>query len=318
MIMFAYLIRRVLFLVPTLLLVSIISFSIIHIAPGDPAELLLTGPDGVADPQVVEEFRNEMGFDQPFYVQYGTWLMQVLSGDLGYSYMTDQPVSKAILHNFGATFKLAVASMLFTLLIAIPGGIIAALAKDTWKDDLSRFFSLFGVSIPNFWQGYLMILVFALFLDILPVGGYGDGGDLYHMILPALTLGTSSAAVLMRLMRSSLLDVLDHDYILSARARGLPEYIVIGKHALKNAFIPVITMMGLSFGYLLNGSVIIETVFAWPGIGNLMVSSIYSRDYPMIQGTLLFVAGIFVLINLLVDISYAYLDPRLRYDKRNN
>ena len=316
--MLNYVLRRILFLIPTLLLVSVLSFSIIHFAPGDPAELLMTGPDGIADPVAVKEFSERMGFDRPLHVQYGIWLKQVLSGDLGYSYMTGQPVAEAIAHKFAATFKLAVLSMLFALLIAVPGGIIAALGRDTWKDDISRFISLIGVSVPNFWQSYLMILVFALILDLFPVGGYGESGELKFMILPAITLGTASAAVLMRLIRSSLLDVLDQDYIRAARARGLPEHIVIGKHGLKNAFIPVITMMGLSFGYLLNGSVVVETVFAWPGIGNLMVNSIYDRDYPMIQGTLLFVATIFVVVNLLVDISYAYLDPRWRYDENSS
>ncbi|AEH60959.1 binding-protein-dependent transport systems inner membrane component [Methanosalsum zhilinae DSM 4017] len=316
--MLNYLLRRVIFLIPTLFLVSLISFSIIHLAPGDPAELLLTGPDGAADPEVVKQFSEKMGFDRPFHVQYGIWLKEVLSGNLGYSYMTGQPVAEAIVHKFGATFKLAILSMFFALMIAIPGGIIAALSNGTWKDDLSRMISLIGVSIPNFWQGYLMILVFGLMLNLFPIGGYGENGDLKHMILPALTLGTSSAAILMRLIRSSLLEVLDQDYIRAARARGLPEHIVIGKHGLKNAFIPVVTMLGLSFGYLLNGSVVVETVFAWPGIGNLMVSSILHRDYPMIQGTLLFVATIFVTINLLVDLSYAYLDPRWRYDENNS
>ncbi|AEH60089.1 binding-protein-dependent transport systems inner membrane component [Methanosalsum zhilinae DSM 4017] len=316
--MLNYVLRRILFLIPTLLLVSVLSFSIIHFAPGDPAELLMTGPDGIADPVAVKEFSEKMGFDRPFHVQYGIWLKQVISGDLGYSYMTGQPVAEAITHKFAATFKLAVLSMFFALLIAVPGGIIAALGRDTWKDDISRFISLIGVSVPNFWQSYIMILVFALILDMFPVGGYGESGELKFMILPAITLGTASAAVLMRLVRSSLLDVLDQDYIRAARARGIPEHIIIGKYGLKNAFIPVITMLGLSFGYLLNGSVVVETVFAWPGIGNLMVNSIYDRDYPMIQGTLLFVATIFVVVNLLVDISYAYLDPRWRYDENNS
>jgi peptide/nickel transport system permease protein len=315
--MITYMLRKIVLMTPVLLFISIVSFSLIYITPGDPAEILLTSSSGGANPAAVEEFRIKEVFDRPLYMQYLNWLGDVLHGELGYSYMSERRVSEAILQAFSATFKLAIASFLVSLAISIPAGIIAALKHDTWIDDLSRFLALLGVSMPSFWQGYLMILVFSVFLRILPAGGFGENGDFSHLILPMLTLGTSSAAVTMRLTRTSLLDVLQEDYIYAARAKGLSEKTVIGKHALKNAMIPVLTMAGLNFGYLLNGSAVVETVFAWPGLGNLIVSSIYNRDYPMIQGTLLFVAVLFVTINLLVDLSYSYLDPRIRDEMRN-
>ncbi len=312
--MLRYILRRLLLLVPTLFLVSIISFSLIHITPGDPAEILLTGPGGGADPEAVEEFRVRMGLDQPFYIQYLRWLNNVLHGDLGYSYMTDQPVADVVIGSFFSTLKLAAVSMMIALLIAIPFGILAATKHNSIVDDLSRLVALLGVSIPNFWQGFLLILIFSIYLGWFPVAGYGDGGDLEHIILPAVTLGTSSAAVTMRLMRSSMFEALEQDYIITARAKGLLERVVIGKHALKNALIPVVTMIGLNAGFLLNGSVVVETIFAWPGIGGLVVFSIYQRDYPMIQGSILFVAIIFLTINFIVDILYAYINPRIRYE----
>ncbi|HII01876.1 TPA: ABC transporter permease [Methanosarcinaceae archaeon] len=315
--MITYMLKKIVLMAPVLLFISIVSFSLIYITPGDPAEIILTSSSGGADPAAVEEFRIKEGFDRPLYVQYLNWLGNVLQGEMGYSYMSERPVSEAILQAFSATFKLAFASFLVSLAISIPAGTLAALKHDTWIDDLSRFLALLGVSMPNFWQGYLMILVFSVFLRILPAGGFGENGDFSHIILPMLTLGTSSAAVTMRLMRASLLEVLQEDYIYASRAKGLSEKVVIGKHALKNAMIPVLTIAGLNFGYLLNGSAVVETVFAWPGLGNLIVSSIYNRDYPMIQGTLLFVAVLFVAINLLVDLSYSCLDPRIRDEMRN-
>ncbi|WP_440954300.1 nickel ABC transporter permease [Methanosarcina sp. Mfa9] len=312
--MLAYFVRKFLLLIPVLLLISTISFSILYITPGDPAEILLTGPGGGADPAAVEEFRVAMGLDRPLYEQYLHWLNNVLHGDLGYSYMTEQPVFETILRTFKATLKLSIASMFFSLLISIPVGVLAALKHDSPVDDLSRFVSLLGVSMPNFWQGFLLILIFSIYLHWLPVGGFGENGDFSHLLLPALTLGTSSAAVTMRLMRASMLEVLGQDFINAARAKGLAEWAVLGKHALKNALIPVVTMIGLNFGYLLNGSVVVETVFAWPGIGSLVVNSIYNRDLPMVQGSLLFVAVLFVSVNFLVDLSYNWLDPRIRYE----
>ncbi|KQC15382.1 MAG: glutathione ABC transporter permease, partial [Methanosaeta sp. SDB] len=270
-------------------------------------------PEGSPSPEAIDAFRIRMGLDQPIYVQYLRWLEKVLHGDFGYSYMSERPVADAIMTSFRATLKLSVVSMIVSIVVSIPLGILAAMKPNTIIDDLCRFGALIGVSIPNFWQAFLLILLFSVYLDWLPVAGYGGGG-LDHMILPAITLGTSSAAVTTRLMRSSLLEALSQDYIITARAKGLSERVVIGKHALKNALIPVVTMLGLNLGFLLNGAVVTEWIFGWPGIGDLVVDSIYQRDYTVIQGSILFIAVIFVALNLIVDISYTYLNPRIRYE----
>ncbi|NPV62673.1 MAG: ABC transporter permease [Methanotrichaceae archaeon] len=310
----AYLAKRVLLIIPALFFVSIISFSLVFLAPGDPAEVLLSSPQGSPSPEMIEAYRVRMGFDQPVYVQYLLWLNNLLHGDLGYSYMSEQPVADTIMKCFQATLKLSIVSMIISIVVSIPLGILAAVKNNTAIDDFCRFGALIGVSIPNFWQAFLLIILFSIYLDWLPVAGYGDGGDLEHMILPAIVLGTSSAAVTTRLMRSSLLEALNQDYIITARAKGLPERVVIGKHALRNALIPVVTMLALSLGFLLNGAVVVEWIFGWPGIGGLVVDSIYKRDYTMIQGSILFIAMIFVILNLIVDISYTFLDPRIRYE----
>lgn len=310
----AYLAKRVLLIIPALFFVSIISFSLVFLAPGDPAEVLLSSPQGSPSPEMIEAYRVRMGFDQPVYVQYLLWLNNLLHGDLGYSYMSEQPVADTIMKCFQATLKLSIVSMIISIVVSIPLGILAAVKNNTAIDDFCRFGALIGVSIPNFWQAFLLIILFSIYLDWLPVAGYGDGGDLEHMILPAIVLGTSSAAVTTRLMRSSLLEALNQDYIITARAKGLPERVVIGKHALRNALIPVVTMLALSLGFLLNGAVVVEWIFGWPGIGGLVVDSIYKRDYTMIQGSILFIALIFVILNLIVDISYTFLDPRIRYE----
>ena len=314
--MLNYIIKRLILLIPILLLVTLISFSLLFIIPGDPAETILTGPGGGADPKAVEEFRIKMGLDKPIYIQYFTWLNDILHGNLGYSYLSKRPVIDTILSRFHATLKLAIVSLIISLMISIPLGIISAIKQYSAIDNVSMAGALLGVSMPNFWQGLLLILLFAVTLGWLPVAGYGDHGDLEHMILPAITLGTSSAAITTRLMRSTMLETINQDYIQAARAKGLSERVVIGKHALKNALIPVVTMIGLNFGYLLDGSVVVETIFAWPGIGLLMVESIYLRDYPMIQGCILFVAIIFIFVNLMVDILYTYLDPRICYETK--
>ncbi len=312
--MLAYVAKRILLTLPTMLFVSIISFSLVFLAPGDPAEVLLTSPQGSPSPGVIEEYRVRMGFDQPVYIQYIRWLNNVLHGDLGYSFMSEKPVADTIMRCFQATLKLSIVSIIISVIVSIPLGILAAVKNNTIIDDFCRLGALLGVSIPNFWQAFLLIMLFSIHLDWLPVAGYGNGGDLVHMILPAAVLGTSSAAVTTRLMRSSLLEALNQDYTVTARAKGLPERLVIGKHALKNALIPVVTMLALSLGFLLNGAVVVEWIFGWPGIGDLVVDSIYSRDYTMIQGSILFTSLIFVTLNVIVDISYTYLDPRIRYE----
>jgi len=308
--------RRLLLLLPILFLVSVISFSIIYISPGDTAKNALMNPGGGVDQKAVEELRVKTGLNGPVYIQYINWMGKILQGNFGQSYMTGEEVSEAILRCFKVTLKLAIISMLISSILAIPLGIISALKKGTVIDDLCRLFALAGVSMPNFWQAYILIIVFSLTLKVLPSSGSGNGG-LAYILLPAVTLGTGYAAVTMRLMRASMIDVLQQDYIRAARAKGVSERMVIFKHALRNSLIPVVTVAGLNFGYLLNGSVIVETIFSWPGIGNLIVSAILSKDYPVIQGCVLFVAVIFVLVNLAVDISYAYLNPKIRYENNN-
>lgn len=312
--MLKFLFRRIILLLPVLLLVSMISFSLFYLSPGDPAEVLLTGPQGPPDPKAVQEFREREGFNDPAGVLYLSWLGRVVHGDLGYSFVSGERVSDAVRDSFQPTLRLAVVSLLISIIISIPLGIISAVKQGSAIDNIGMTISLLGVSIPNFWLAYLLIIPFALHLDILPVAGYGQGGDIEHLILPALTLGISAAAVTGRIMRTSMLEVLEQDYILAVRARGLPERSVVLKHALRNALLPVVTMISLNFTYLLNGSAVIETVFAWPGIGSLMTQSIYSRDYPVILGCMLFLSLLTISLNLLTDIIYRYLNPRLEHE----
>ena len=312
--MFNYALKRIFQLIPALLIVSVVSFSIIYFAPGDPAETICTGPDGNMDPESVEKFRIRMGLDKPLHTQYLIWLNNVLHGDFGYSYRTEKPVFDHIKTTFKATLLLSIVSLAISLIISIPLGIISAIRQNSRLDMFCMVGASIGVSMPNFWLGLLLMLLFGIYLDWLPVAGYGAGGDLEHIILPAITLGTGSAAITARLMRSSMLEALGQDYIQTARAKGVSERVVIGKHALKNAMIPVVTIVGLNFGYLLNGSVVVETIFGWPGLGSLIVDSINMRDYMMVQGCMVFVAILFVVINLVVDILYRYIDPRIRYE----
>lgn len=315
--MLKYLVKRILLLLPVLLLVSLISFSLFYLSPGDPAEIILTGPQGPPDPKAVEEFRQRAGFDDPAPVLYLRWLSRVVQGDLGYSYVSGDRVSDAVLDSFRPTLRLALISLIISLIISIPLGILSAVRRGSFIDGLGMAVSLLGVSVPNFWLAYLLIILFALHLDILPVAGYGLGGDLEHLVLPAVTLGISSAAVTSRMIRTSMLDSLEQDYIVAARARGLSERSVVLRHALRNALLPVITLVSLNFTYLLNGSAVVETVFAWPGIGNLMTRSIYSRDYPVILGCMLFLALLILVMNLFTDICYYYLNPRMAHETQS-
>jgi peptide/nickel transport system permease protein len=315
--MLAFLLKRLLLLLPVLLLVSIIAFSLFYLSPGDPAEILLTGPQGPPDPVAVQEFREREGFNAPAVVLYLRWLSKVMHGDLGYSYISGERVLDAVLDSFQPTLRLALISLILSLLISIPLGILSAVKRKSAIDGLGMAISLVGVSVPNFWLAYLLIIFFSLQLDMLPVAGYGEGGDLEHLVLPAITLGISAAAVTSRMMRASMLEALEQDYIIAARARGLPEISVVLRHALRNALLPVITVVSLNFTYLLNGSAVVETVFAWPGIGNLMTHSIYSRDYPVILGCMLFLAMLTLALNLLTDVCYYHLNPRLRHESGN-
>lgn len=290
--------------------VSILTFGLMYFTPGDPARQILREQMGREPPEeTVQEFRERHGLNDPLPVQYADWMWGILHGDLGQSFYGERtPVSSMIVDRVPQTAELAVASMIIALLIAFPAGIISAVHQGRIPDYLSQIAALFGLSMPNFWLAYMLIIVFALILNWFPVAGVGGIG---HLVLPAVTMGTAMAAVITRLLRSSMLEVLDEDYIRTARSKGLKGRIVTYKHALKNALIPVVTIIGLQFGAILNGAVIVEMVFQRPGLGKLLIDSIFARDYPVVQGLVLLVAVIFVVTNFLVDITYRYIDPRI-------
>lgn len=306
--------QRFLQLLLLLLGISFLVFMSMHIAPGDPATII-GGPN--ATESDLEAIRESLGLNQPILVQYVDYLAGVFQGDLGYSYQTKQAVSDAIVSRFPATIKLATASMIVAVIIGIIAGMVSARKQNSWLDVTSTTFALAGVSIPNFWLGAMLILIFSVNLQMLPVGGLNspfytvDG--IKELILPAITLGTASAALIARMTRSSMLEVIRSDYIRTARAKGVRKHSLIWIHALKNAMIPVITVIGINFGGLLGGTIITEQVFAINGIGRLMIDAIAARDFPVVQGTVLLVAGIFVVVNLVVDVIYALIDPRISY-----
>jgi peptide/nickel transport system permease protein len=311
--MWKYIAKRLAMVSVVIAGVTFISFTAMYFAPGDPAEVIALARYGQdLSTGQVESIKLAEGLDAPMYTQYFIWLGHLLHLDLGRSLVTSENVLAEILLKLPATAKLAIASLIISLLIALPAGILSALRKNTLLDNGCMFISLVGVSIPNFWLGILLIWLFALNLHVFPSFGYGS---LKHLALPALTLGTSMSAVTARLTRASLLEVLEQEYILAARARGFDEYTVLFRHALKNAFLPVVTFAGMQLGYLLGGAVIVETIFSWPGIGKLLVDSIFARDFSMVQGCVLFIAVLFSFSSLAVDILYALLDPRIRYDR---
>ncbi len=313
--MLTYISRRLMMLAIVVLGVTIMTFVLMNVAPGDPAEMVAMARYGLENLTVeqVENIRISEGLDAPVWIQYMHWLAHALKGDLGRSLVTGDPVMQEIMVRAPATLILALASLVVSLLIAIPAGIISAARQNTMLDYLARTGALLGASMPNFWLALLLILLFSVTLGWLPVFGYGE---FRHIILPAVTLGTGLAAITTRLTRSSMLEVLEQNYIITARAKGLQEGNIIFHHAFKNAFIPVITIIGLQLGHLLEGTVIVESIFAWPGLGKLLVDSIYARDYAVIQACVLLFAVLFVVINLLVDILYVYIDPRIRYEKK--
>ena len=308
--MTSYIIRRLLMIVPILWGVATIVFVLMFVVPGDPARLLM-GQHG--DEDTLSAIRHELGLDRPVHVQYVRFLGRLARGDLGMSYRQRRPVVEIIRERFPATLKLAAAGMTLAVLFGVAAGILAAAFRNTAMDWLVMVFSLTGISLPVFWLGMMLILVFAATLGWLPVGGYGSGGDLRHLVLPAVALAAVSTGYIARMMRSSMLEVIGKDYIRTARAKGLTETAVILRHALRNAFIPVITVIGLNFAGLLGGAVATETVFAWPGLGRATVDAIRMRDLPVVEGCVIFLAFVFVVINLLVDLSYAWLDPRIHY-----
>jgi ABC-type dipeptide/oligopeptide/nickel transport system permease component len=307
--MHRYLIRRLLLTIPVLLGVATLVFSLIHFIPGDPAQAMLG--EGAA-PEDVAQLRARLGLDRPLLVQYGTFLQGLVRGDLGVSLRNDQPVLQQILERMPATAELALASMTVAVLIALPLGIIAAVWRGTAIDHTAMTLSLVGISVPNFWLGPLLAIVFAVELGWLPVGGRGT---VAHLVLPAVTLGAALAAILARMTRASLLEELREPYVLAARAKGVSRSRAILHHAFRNSLIPIVTILGLQFGVVLTGAVITESIFAWPGIGRLLIQSISFRDYPTVQGCVLLIAVTYVAVNLITDLTYGFLDPRIRVDK---
>ena len=313
--MIGMIVRRILQLTFLLLGISFFVFMSMHLAPGAPATVI-GGPNATSSD--LEAIRDKMGLDRPVLVQYFDYLGGILQGDFGYSYQTNQAVTEAIITRFPTTVKLAVASMVVAVLIGIIAGIISARKQNSWVDVTSTTFALVGVSIPNFWLGTILILIFSVNFQLLPVGGLNSPfytfEGMKELILPAITLGTASAALIARMTRSSMLEVIRSDYIRTAKAKGVRKRPLIWVHTLKNAMIPVLTIIGINFGSLLGGTIVTEQVFAINGIGRLMIDAIAARDFPIVQGTVLLIAAIFVVVNLIVDIIYTLIDPRISYD----
>ncbi len=307
-----YIARRILNLVPVLLGISLLAFSLSALAPGDPAlRILRLQSDAPPTRAAVAKLRVELGLDAPFPLRYLRWLQDAARGDLGESYRTGEPVLRALALRFPATAQVAVVSTLLALVISLPLGVFSAVRRNAPVDHASRIWALVGASMPSFWLAYVLILMFSVGLRLLPVAGHGT---LAHLVLPSVTLALGGAATLTRLTRSSLLETLGEDFVRTARAKGLGSFSVIARHALQPGLIPVVTALGIRLGHLLAGAAIVETVFAWPGIGKFVVDSIYDRDYPVIQGFVLFTGIVFVLVNLLVDLAYVWIDPRIRIE----
>jgi peptide/nickel transport system permease protein len=313
-----YVAHRVLLMVPVAFLVTIIVFALVRLSPGDPV-LVYAGEE--RDPVQLAQIRRSLGLDEPLPVQYVSWLSRALQGDLGRSIRTRQPVLEAVIERLPATFELGGAAILLSISTALVVGTLSAVKRNSPLDLFATGITLAGVSLPNFFLGLILLLLFALVVRIFPPGGYvrfdqDPGGNLLRLVLPAVTLAAASMAVNVRQMRSSLLDVLDQDYIRTARAKGLRARAVILRHALKNALIPVVTLVGLQVGAIIEGAIITETIFFWPGVGRLAVDSIAGRDYPVVQAIVLISALSFMLTTLLVDLLYAWLDPRISYGRR--
>jgi peptide/nickel transport system permease protein len=313
-----FLARRLLHLGPVLLGVSVIVFLVLHLAPGDPAEIMLGAN---ANREDLDRLRTQLGLDQPLHVQYVTWIAHVARGDLGRSLWMKRPVLGEVLERFKATLLLTGTALFLSTVGGIALGIASARRANSLLDRLSAVASLFGASMPTFWLGIVLMVVFSLWLGWLPASGmyapYGGGGPrdlLAHLVLPAITLAAASITIIARLTRAAMLETLGQDYVRTARAKGLGERPVVWRHALKNALIPIVTVVGVQAGYLLGGAVLTETVFAWPGVGTLVVQGILARDIPLVQGGVLVIALSFVLVNLAVDALYAWLDPRIKYN----
>ena len=313
--MTTYVLRRLMLMLPVAFLVTIGVFMLIHLSPGDPA-LILLGEDRT--PQAIAQIHEQLGLDKPLYVQYFIWLGRIAHGDWGRSVTTHEPVAQAITERLPATLELGIVALVWSLLVAIPLGTIAAVRRGSLTDQVATGITVAGVSIPNFFIGIVLIFVLSVTLRLFPFGGYvplttDPWESLRHVLLPAIALGTAGAAINMRFTRSSMIEVLNHDYIRTARAKGASWRRVVFVHALKNALIPVVTIAGLQIGGIIEGAVVTETVFTWPGVGRLAVESIFNRDYTVIQGIVLLAAFSYMVANLLVDLVYGWLDPRISY-----
>ena len=304
-----YFLNRLLLLLPTLFGALTLVFFLINLVPGDPVEVMLGETASSTDK---EELRRQLGLDQPVLTRYSGFLADLSRGDLGYSLYENAAVAKLIAARLPATLELTICAMIVAIIISFPLATLAALKPGTWIDRLALFFSLLGLSIPNFWLGPMLMILVSIQLGWLPVSGRGG---LSHVILPSLTLGMAMAAILTRILRISLLRIVNLDFIKTARAKGLDEALVWLKHMLRNALIPIISIMGLQFGSLLAGSIITETIFSWPGIGRLTVQAIQTRDYPLVQGCMLVVATGYLIVNFITDLAYSIIDPRIRYEK---
>ncbi len=307
--MLKYFLKRLLSIIPVLVVVSILACGFVRLLPGDPARMM-AGQD--ADAETIENLRRELGLDRPLLAQYVTYMGKVFRGDLGMSLKSKLPVFDEIALRYPPTMILAVAGMAWSVLFGVFLGAVAAIYSGKWQDYTAMIVSVSGISIPQFWLGLLLIQLFSVYLGWLPVTGYT--GKLSELILPSITLGATVAAIMARFTLSAFLDVLDEEYISTARAKGVSEQLVMWKHAFRNALIPVVTMIGLQFGFLLGGSVVVEMVFAWPGMGRFMIEAVAVRDYPVLQALLLLYSFHFVFINLLVDMVYALINPEIRYE----
>jgi len=319
-----YALKRLVLTVPVLLGVSIGVFLLMKLTPGDPVNVLL--PPAQRTPAKIAQLEQRLGLGQPLYVQYWRWLSNAVQGDLGQSYALNRPVTNLILARLWPTAQLSFVAILVALVIAIPTGILSAVYKDTWIDHANRMVAFFGISVPAFWLGIMIILVFSLFWGnwfggdgLIPAGGYVKPsqsltGWAHTVIAPGITLGVGYSALTARLTRSAMVEALNEEYIQTARSKGVRESVIVLLHGFRNALIPIVTVLGIHIGFLFNGSIVVEQVFQWPGIGRLLYKAVLNKDLPLIQGIILFVAGVFTFANLTVDLLYAYLDPRIKYD----
>jgi len=308
--MFAYALRRILQFIPTIVGISLIMFLLLNVLPGNAA--LMAGGKRELDPQLIERMKKKWGLDKPLHIRYLTYMKDLAHGDLGVSFLRHEKVNKLIGPRIWPSFKLAVAAMLIALILGIPLGFYSALKQGTWLDTSSMVAAVSGVSLPQFWLGLLLMLFFSAKLHLFPTSGYGDG-SLMHLVLPAVTLGVGYMALLARTTRAAVLEILEEDYIRTARSKGLSELLINRKHVLRNTLILILTTAGMQFGSLMGQTVIVEKLFSWPGIGSLLVDSIFQRDVPVTQGCILVIIVVFLVVNLTVDLLYSLIDPRIKY-----